>query len=155
MRIFSLSFLHIYANCSLFTHFTLSAILYYHKYNCKEVSTIEGNFETNIGNQIRLLLEQEGLSQKDLANEMNISPTTLNGYIRNRRMPDARTLLRLSAYFHTTVDYICGLTEIRDSAVCSYNEKEQQLIQVYRSIPDERKPLFIETGKLFSETKLI
>ncbi len=37
----------------------------------------------DIGSQLRNLLEQEGITQKELAEALNISATTLNGYIQN------------------------------------------------------------------------
>lgn len=53
----------------------------------------------DIGNQLRNLLEQDGITQKQLAEALNISTTTLNGYIQNRRQPDAKTVIRLASYF--------------------------------------------------------
>ena len=32
------------------------------------------------------------------------------------------------------------------------NAEERRLINIYRGIPDELKPLYLETGKLFSRT---
>ena len=68
----------------------------------------------DIGLQLRNLLEQDGISQKQLAEDLNISATTLNGYIQNRRQPDAKMVIRLASYFHTTTDYIYGITNIRE-----------------------------------------
>lgn len=36
----------------------------------------------DIGNQLRNLLEQDRITQKQLAEALNISTTTLNGYIK-------------------------------------------------------------------------
>ena len=65
----------------------------------------------DIGAKIRSLLEQEGITQKQLAESLNISATTLNGYIKNRRQPDAKMMIRLASYFNTTTDYIYGITQ--------------------------------------------
>ena len=102
----------------------------------------------DIGNQLRNLLEQDGITQKQLAEALNISTTTLNGYIQNRRQPD---VIRLASYFHTTTDYIYGLTTLREPMVSPYNAEERHLVNIYRGIPEDKKPLYIETGRTFSK----
>ncbi len=105
----------------------------------------------DIGNQIRTLLEQDNITQKQLAKDLNISATTLNGYIQNRRQPDAKMIVRLASYFHTTTDYLYGLTTFRDPPIVSYSAEERHLINVYRAIADDNKPLYIDIGRTFSQ----
>lgn len=104
----------------------------------------------DIGSQLRNLLEEEGITQKQLAEALNISATTLNGYVQNRRQPDASTVIRLASYFHTTTDYIYGITTIREPLTTPYNADEQHLVNIYRGIPEDKKTLYIETGRTFS-----
>ena len=104
----------------------------------------------DIGSQLRNLLEEEGITQKQLAEALNLSTTTLNGYIKNRRQPDAKTIIRLASYFHTTTDYIYGLTSFREPMSVPYNAEERHLVNIYRGIPDDQKPLYLETGRAFS-----
>ncbi len=106
----------------------------------------------DIGARLRNLLEQEGITQKELAKSLNISTTTLNGYIQNRRQPDAKTIIRLASYFHTTTDYIYGLTALREPQDTPYNAEERHLVNIYRAIPDDKKTLYIETGRTFSSS---
>lgn len=104
----------------------------------------------DIGKQLRNLLEQDGITQKELAEALNITTTTLNGYVQNRRQPDAKMVIRLASYFHTSTDYIYGLTTLRESSTTPYNAEERHLVNIYRAIPEDQKPLFIETGRTFS-----
>ena len=104
----------------------------------------------DIGSQLRSLLEQDGITQKQLAEDLNISTTTLNGYVKNRRQPDANTVIRLASYFNTTTDYIYGRTTLRDSSTSPYNADERHLVNIYRAMPEDKKPLYIETGRTFS-----
>lgn len=103
----------------------------------------------NIGHQLRRLLEQDGITQKQLAQALSISTTTLNGYVQNRRQPDANTVIRLASYFNTTTDFIYGLTALREPTASPYNADERHLINIYRAIPEDKKPLYLETGKTF------
>ncbi len=104
----------------------------------------------DIGNQLRNLMEENGISQKQLARDLNISATTLNGYVQNRRQPDAKTVIRLASYFNTTTDYIYGITTVREPLSSPYNADERHLVKIYRGIPEDKKPLYIETGLTFS-----
>ena len=104
----------------------------------------------DIGNQLRNLMEENGISQKQLARDLNISATTLNGYVQNRRQPDAKTVIRLASYFNTTTDYIYGITTVREPLCSPYNADERHLVKIYRGIPEDKKPLYIETGLTFS-----
>ena len=106
----------------------------------------------DIGTQLRNLIDQEGITQKQLAEELNISTATLNGYIQNRRQPDAKMAIRLASYFDTTIGYIYGLSTFKEPLATPMNAEERRLINIYRGIPDELKPLYLETGKLFSRT---
>ena len=110
----------------------------------------KGGIVLDIGTQLRNLLDQDGITQKQLAEALNISSTTLNGYVQNRRQPDAKMAIRLASYFHTTTDYIYGLTTFRDPPVTPFNAEERHLINIYRGISEGMKPLYIETGRTFS-----
>ncbi len=88
----------------------------------------------DIGSQLRKLLEQDGITQKQLAKDLNISTTTLNGYVKNRRQPDANTVIRLASYFNTTTDFIYGLTTLREPMASPYNADERHLVNIYRRI---------------------
>lgn len=104
----------------------------------------------DIGRQLRNLLDQERISQKELAKALNISDSTLSGYVKNRRQTDAKTVIRIASYFHTTTDYIYGLTSVRDPITIPYNAEERHLVNIYRAIPEDKRPLYIETGRVFS-----
>jgi transcriptional regulator with XRE-family HTH domain len=106
----------------------------------------------DIGNQLRNLLEQAGITQKQLAKDLNIAATTLNGYVQNRRQPDAKTVIRLASYFHTTTDYIYGITTIKEPLSSPYNAQERHLVKIFRGIPEDKRPLYIETGLAFSNS---
>lgn len=46
------------------------------------------------------------MSQKALAEQLRIAPTTLNGYIKNKHEPDYRTLVNIADIFSVSVDYL-------------------------------------------------
>ena len=46
----------------------------------------------SFGEKLRILLEEHTMTQKQLAKELNIAPSTVGSYIQNTREPDFDTL---------------------------------------------------------------
>ncbi len=63
---------------------------------------------TNIGNTISRLLENSGMSQRELAARLHIAPTTLNGYIKSCHEPDYKTLIKIADIFNVSTDILLG-----------------------------------------------
>lgn len=69
--------------------------------------------KTNVGNKIRELRKQAGLTQSELAGKLGISPSAVGMYEQGRREPDGDMLLRLCSVFGTTSDNLLGADESR------------------------------------------
>ena len=59
-----------------------------------------------IGKRIRAYREQHGLSQKQMAELIGISPTRLCRYERGTEMPNAQTLAQIADVMDCTMDYL-------------------------------------------------
>ena len=66
--------------------------------------------ESKFGKQIKTLLQQRNLSQKQLADDLAISPSTLNNYITDKREPDFKTLLAIATRLDTSIDFLLDYT---------------------------------------------
>lgn len=62
----------------------------------------------NFGDRLKLLREDLGLTQKELASVLLISPSTIGMYEQNYRMPDSEMLIRIADLFKVSVDYLLG-----------------------------------------------
>lgn len=49
----------------------------------------------NFGDCLKSILDDREISQREFARQLNIAPTTLNGYIRNTRQPDFELVKKL------------------------------------------------------------
>lgn len=65
--------------------------------------------------QIAALRKQIKLSQAQLAKALCISPSALGMYEQGRRMPDLNILVRLSDYFHVSLDFLITGSEFPHS----------------------------------------
>lgn len=70
-----------------------------------------------LSTQILNLRKQRKLSQSQLAKELNISASTLGMYEQGRRMPSLDILIKLSAYFHVSLDYLITGSEFPNSTL--------------------------------------
>lgn len=94
--------------------------------------------------RLRSLIEEQNLTQKQLAKELNIAPSTLGGYVQGSSEPDFETLKSLAEYFDVTTDYLLGF-----SAKGVNGFLEDEVLRVFRGMTAEQKMLFIEQGKVF------
>ena len=79
-------------------------------------------------NRIRDLREDMDLRQIDVAEATGLDQKTLSNYETGKTQPDARALVALADFFHVSIDYLIGRTELpaRDS---KYLIKELSKIQ--------------------------
>ncbi|MCI8497233.1 MAG: helix-turn-helix transcriptional regulator [Clostridiales bacterium] len=95
------------------------------------------------GDVLYELLTLNELSQKELAKDLNLAASTIGNYIRNVREPDHDTLKKIAAYFRVSVDYLLDYHSEKTET-----HEEDNLLQIYRSLPANQKELFLEQGKL-------
>jgi transcriptional regulator with XRE-family HTH domain len=64
-------------------------------------------------NRLRQLREDKGLRQIDVAQATGIDQKTLSNYETGKTNPDSYSLIRLADYYHTSIDYIVGRTNLQ------------------------------------------
>ena len=95
------------------------------------------------GEILRELLEDNDITQKQLANDLNIGVTTIRNYVRGFREPDFEVVKLIATYFNVSTDY---LLDFRSGATSEHGEDE--LLRIYRTLPDAYKNLLLSQGKL-------
>ena len=101
-----------------------------------------------IGETMRTLLEEHEITQKQLALALNVAPSTLGGYVQGTSEPDVATLKRIAAYFQVSMDYLLDFPQKPNSV-----PGENELLYIYRSLPEKERELFLEQGKLLLKFK--
>lgn len=91
---------------------------------------------------LRLLIEEKGITQKQLAKDLHIAVSTLGGYVQGTSEPDFDTLRRLAKYFEVSVDY---LLDFRAGKAVSH--KEDDLLRVFRALAPFQQEVYLEQGK--------
>lgn len=106
--------------------------------------------------RLKLLRTEKNLTQKELADILNMQNTAISKYELGERKPDQETLKKIASYFSVSIDYLLGNSDIRDP----YTEVNQFLIELKEEMEkqglefDETSPQeLIETYKLLKEFK--
>lgn len=97
-----------------------------------------------LGDNLKELLEQHDMTQKQLAEALDITPAALGNYIRNIREPDYATLIRIADYFHVSTDFLLN-HEYRSKIT----HDEETLLRIFRALSAAQKEIYIEQGKAF------
>lgn len=85
--------------------------------------------------RINELLKEKKWSQQQLAMKLNVSQATISAYTTSVRMPDVNTLIQMADLFHVSIDYIVGLSEIRNPISWSDLSEEEILhLNNYRAL---------------------
>lgn len=78
------------------------------------------------GDRLADLRKDKGLTQQDLAKELNISYHTISSYETNRSNPDDEIKIKIAKFFNVSLDYLLGLT---DQQVSFRREKQVDLTE--------------------------
>ena len=94
--------------------------------------------------KLRTLIEERKLTQKALAIQLNIAPSTIGSYVQGTREPDFATLKLLSNYFDVSIDYLLGhhVNKI-------HTQREDELLRIFHSLTLEQQDICIEQCKVF------
>ncbi len=69
------------------------------------------NIMKQIGSRIRKLRNAQGWTQGELAEKLEISPSTVGMYEQGRRKPDGEMLVKLCEVFSVSTDSLLGVSE--------------------------------------------
>lgn len=69
-----------------------------------------------LGDRLKQLRKEKGLSSKSVAQALGIPPTTYSSYETGTREPYSDTLIKLADFHNCSIDYLLGITNERETA---------------------------------------
>ncbi|EDT75826.1 helix-turn-helix domain-containing protein [Clostridium butyricum] len=93
----------------------------------------------SFGERLRQLRIEKNLTQEELANYFGLHKTRISQYELNKRQADDEMKKKLALYFNVSLDWLLGLTDIRN-----YTDDPNITIALhsntdYDELPDEAK----------------
>lgn len=101
------------------------------------------------GNRLREILEQREIQQKIFAQNINISSSSLNGYITNRRLPNILLVRDIARELGVSIDYLLDYQPSPDSVAAS--PAETALLKSLRGLPEEKRELVYLLVEMLAE----
>lgn len=103
-----------------------------------------------IGENIKKLRKAKRMTQKEMANQLNVTPQTISKWERNISYPDLDMLVKLSQLFHISTDALLGNTKPTFFASLFSKKKRGKTMEKVPATPST-----IQTDKLSSSEKQI
>lgn len=91
--------------------------------------------------RVLLLMEENGITQRKMAQDLAISPTTLNGYLHGKylHVPDD-VICEIADYLRVSVDYITDRSALLQIGNGIHDKEEAVVIDNYRHLrPSDKK----------------
>lgn len=106
--------------------------------------------------RLKKLREERGLTQKQVAEALNMNPRTYSSYENNEREPNSEILLLIADLFDVSIDYLVGYdkrriikNEIGRTKDIELNKAEIDLIQSYRNLSYQGKEHLKTTMEMY------
>jgi transcriptional regulator with XRE-family HTH domain len=99
-----------------------------------------------IGDRIRRLRLQQGLTQRDLADAVNVTSAFICDVEFNRGVPSVKRLCAIAEALHTTVSYLVGEPQASDQLGQKYTGEIREFLLQDDSLP------YIMVAKYLKET---
>ena len=104
----------------------------------------------DFGDRLMQLLEENNISQKEFAEMLHIAPTTLNGYIKNKRQPDFKLVKRIASIMNVSADYLLGL----NSDGISLSAEELSYISKLRKMSDSSRQIIYDLVNIIAQRNM-
>lgn len=82
-------------------------------------------------------MNEQHISQRQLADKLQVSQSTLSNYLTGNRWLNLKLLCKISSYLGTSADYLLGLTDQKHTV--HLPNDEQALLEMYRALPSHAK----------------
>lgn len=99
-----------------------------------------------LSDRLKSLRKSKRLTQKQLAEKINVTHVSISGYESRNRSPDTDTLQRLADFFEVSTDYLLGRTDTPNNTSEEQDEAEFQafannpkLNVFYKELPESEE----------------
>lgn len=78
--------------------------------------------------RIRVLREQQGKTQSDLAKQLGITRSSVNAWEMGISVPSTQYIVELAHLFHVSTDYLLGVNTTSTISVAGLSDKDVELL---------------------------
>ena len=109
--------------------------------------------ENSIGENLKKLRREKGMSQAALANALNVKQTCISLWESGRNNINAEALQMICYVLDVSVDQLFGKEQLREEEII-YDQREQLLIEYYRKIGIEEQNAILSVLKRLADASV-
>ena len=95
--------------------------------------------------RLKELRKQHKLTQKELAEALNVKDSTINRYEKGVNEPSFEMFYALALYFNVTTDYLLGVEHVETKeAAPEFNQEQLQVVELIKKLNSK------ELGKVYN-----
>ena len=91
-----------------------------------------------IGERVFFLLDKYGLQQKELADAINVSKATVNGWKIRKGSPSADLISPIAKFFHVSTDFLLTGEEAESKTL---SLEDEEWLNIIHRIPEDRQSM--------------
>ena len=99
-------------------------------------------------------VERSGRDQREIAEALCVAPSTFNEWVKGKKYPRIDKIEMLANYFGILKSDL--IEEVSEEGYSpsepKLTEGEQQLLELFRLIPEQQQRAFLEMGRVFAST---
>lgn len=103
----------------------------------------------SFGGVLRGLIEARGITQKQLALDLNLAPSTVGNYVRDQREPDYKTLKVMADYFEVSTDFL-----LERSHPLPDTGSFPEAIALMKAMPPSDRQIWLAQGRVLLRSRL-
>ena len=84
----------------------------------------------DFGNRLKELRRQNGLTQQQLADRIGVTKSVVSFYELRDRSPSPEVLIKLSAIFRVSTDYLLGIERNKTLDVSGLDDEDIKAVQI-------------------------
>ena len=90
------------------------------------------NNKIEFSDRLRELVNIKAVTQRDFAEAVNISASTMSAYLKGQKKPSLDTLINIANVYDISIDWLCGLADEQQSSrkVKTYSDVIKRLFEI-------------------------
>jgi len=80
------------------------------------------------GMKLKTLRQSRGLTQKQLADFLELVPASVSSYETGGNYPSAEVIVKLCRFFGVSADYLLGLSETKELKTSALTDEQYQIV---------------------------
>lgn len=103
--------------------------------------------------RLKELRKEKKMTQEQLAKKLNMSRSSVEMYEKGEREPGFETQEAIADLFNVDIDYLFGRKDIRTDHLITMDNKERQLIELFRAQDDDFRDHVLQYCLMISNYK--